>query len=90
MSIKKKNMENKITITKVINGYICEWKEESENEDNYIMDRKQVFEIDDSKEERIGELECLKKLFYFLQDQFGTSYNKHSSNINIEIIEAKE
>ena len=77
-------MTDKILIIKANNGYICKWKEESENEAGYIMDKQIVFEMSD-KEERLSELECLQKLFNFLTEHFGIFHNKYSSNLNINI-----
>jgi hypothetical protein len=86
-------MTDKITIIKVNNGYICKWKEESENETGYIMDKQIVFEISDKYiEERLSELECLQKLFHFLTEHFGIYHDKYSSNLKIDIddIDVKE
>ena len=77
-------MTDKILIIKANNGYICKWKEESENEAGYIMDKQIVFEMSD-KEERLSELECLQKLFNFLTEHFGIYHNKYSSNLKINI-----
>jgi hypothetical protein len=81
-------MTQKIIVVKADNGYICRWKEESENEAGYIMDKQIVFEMSD-KEERLSELECLQKLFNFLTEHFGIYHDKYSSNLKIDI-ESKE
>jgi hypothetical protein len=80
-------MIGKITVIKVDNGYICSWKEESENEEGYIMDKQLVFEVSSNMEERLAELECLKNLFEFLQEHFGIYYDKYSNNLKINIEE---
>jgi hypothetical protein len=82
-------MNQKIIITKVNNGYICKWKEESDNEEGYFIDNQIVFEINSDKDERLAELECMQKLFEFLQEHFGVFYDKYKENINIVIKEKK-
>lgn len=78
-------MIQKIIIIKVNNGYICKWKEESVTEEGYVIDKQIVFETDADKEERLAELECLQKLFNFLQDHFDCGYNKHIENLDINV-----
>jgi hypothetical protein len=81
-------MDWKIIIVKAENGYICEWEEDSENEENYKIKRKQVFEESD---EENGELICMKEMLHFVKEHFGIVYSKHSKhNLVIDVKKEKD
>ncbi len=78
-----------ITIRRAENGYICSWKEEGE-EDN-ILEKQKVFEeSEETMQENLSELACMKDMLLFIKEYFGVHYSKHNKvNLNIDIEEIK-
>ena len=85
---KKYKMEWEIKIRKVENGFICTWKEESENEDNLILNKQVVFETKEEniKDVNLDEYKNMQNVLNFIKEHFGINYSKHNqSNLIIKI-----
>lgn len=81
-------MEWEIKIRKVENGFICSWKEESENEDNLLLNKQVVFETKEENTEDINldEYKNMQNVLDFIKEHFGIHYSKHNkSNLIIKI-----
>ena len=73
-----------IKITKANNGYICEWDEESSEENDFIIKKKHV--IEDKSDDENFELISMQELLYFIKEHFAVYNSKHNEkNIHIEI-----
>lgn len=88
----KESLPWEITIRKASNGFICSWKEESDNEEDYIVIRQAVFEESEENptSENLDELENMKNLLHFIQEHFGVSYSKHNKKNLVIKIEGEE
>ena len=81
-----------IKISRVENGYVLEWEEEGESDEDkkdYIINHSKVIEDPDDDTE-LSELTAMKDLLWEISRYFGVNYSKHNKqNINIEIEENK-
>jgi hypothetical protein len=72
-----------INIRKADNGFICFWKEETE--EGCIKNMEQVFEEEDGIDES-GELKNMINLLNFVKKHFAVIYSKHNKyNIKIKL-----
>jgi hypothetical protein len=87
--IKEKPDTETMTITRVENGFMLSYIEESEYEENLFLPRKVVFqELEDDDH---GELTNIAQLFRFLMSQWGIYNSKHSEyNLRVEVVKTNQ
>ena len=77
-----------VKIRKVENGYVCSWLEEISDNFPNISKKEELFEISQNDgDERLAELITFRRMIYFLQEHFGQGRNKHSSNLEIKVVD---
>ena len=86
-----KNGDWEIKIRKVENGYILEWEDESESQENYFINNTKVFEIEENcDEDKLNELKTLENVLWEITNYFGVYYSKHDKyNLTISIDDKK-